>query len=54
MTCFISTGRPCAQCRPAAEIEPLGFEAEFTHAEYELILSGFQPDEMEQKMAHLL
>lgn len=49
MTCFISTGRPCAQCRPPAEIEPLGFEAEFTHAEYELILSGFQPDEMEQK-----
>lgn len=49
MTCSISTGRPCARCRPPAEIEPLGFEAEFTHAEYELMLRGFQPDEMEHK-----
>jgi hypothetical protein len=49
MTCPFPTGRPCARCRPPAEVEPLGFEADFTHAEYELILRGFQPDEMEQK-----
>ena len=49
MTCSLSTGMPCKQCRPPAEIEPLGFQADFTAAEYELILRGFQPEEMEQK-----
>ncbi|MGL9621453.1 hypothetical protein QRQ56_25895 [Bradyrhizobium sp. U531] len=49
MTCSISTGQPCKHCRPPAEIEPLGFQADFTAAEHEMILRGFQPDEMEQK-----
>lgn len=49
MTCSISTGRPCEHCRPPAEIEPLGFQADFTTDEHESILRGFQPDEMEQK-----
>lgn len=49
MTFSISTGRPCKQCRPPAELEPLGFQADFTAAKYGLILRGFQPDEMEQK-----
>ena len=30
-------------------MEPLRFKAEFTEAEYEQIVRGFQPEEMEQK-----